>query len=88
MFLNNFGVCLDDKGLLTRAFIFLRARSRASYSVVLFVECTSFAKISQAVYLIMIPVGDVTTADIPTPLCHQAPSHYTTHGVSMSSPGL
>jgi hypothetical protein len=21
-------------------------------------------------------------------LCHQAPSHYTTHGVSMSSPGL
>jgi hypothetical protein len=71
-----------------RAFIFLNARSRASYSVVLFVECSSFANMSRAAYLITIHVGDVTTAEIPTPMWHQAPSHYTTQGVSISSPGL
>jgi hypothetical protein len=66
MFLNNFGVYLDDEGLLTRAFMFLNARSRASYSVVLFVECSSFANMSRDAYLITTPVGDVTTTEIPT----------------------
>jgi hypothetical protein len=86
MFLNNFGVYLDDEVIF--GVIFLNARSGASYSVVLFVECSSFANMSRAAYLITIPVGDVTTAEIPTPLWHQAPSHYTTQGVSISSPGL
>jgi hypothetical protein len=68
MLLNDFGVCLYDEGLLTQSFIFLIARSKASYSVVLLVECSSFANMSRAAYLIMTPVGDVTTAEIPTPL--------------------
>jgi hypothetical protein len=51
-----------------RAFIFLNAKSKASYSVVLFVECSSFTKMSGVAYLITTPVGDVTTAEIPTPL--------------------
>jgi hypothetical protein len=48
--------------------MFLSAKSKASYSVVLFVECSLFANMSQAAYLITTPAGDVTTAEIPTPL--------------------
>jgi hypothetical protein len=35
---------------------------------VLLVECSSFTKISRAAYLMTAPVGDVTIAEIPTPL--------------------
>jgi hypothetical protein len=73
---------------VTQGFHLLKVRSRASYSVVLFVECTSSAKISRSAYLITIPVEDVTTADIPTLLWHQAASHCTTYGVIISSPRL
>jgi hypothetical protein len=51
-----------------KALIFLNANSRASYSVVLFVECSFFANTSRTAYLMTTPVGDVTTAEIPTPL--------------------
>jgi hypothetical protein len=88
MFLDNFGVCLDDEVLLTERFHFFNAKSKASYSVVLFVECSSFANMSRAEYLMTTPVVDVTTAEIPTPLWHQAPSHCTTQGVSVSSSRL
>jgi hypothetical protein len=88
MFLNHFLVCLDGEVCWPKPFIFLRAKSKASYSVVLFVGWKSSAKISQAMYLITIPVGNVTTADILTPLWQQAPSHCTTHGVLIFSLGL
>jgi hypothetical protein len=42
-------------------FIFLSAKSKASYSVVLFVECSLFTNMSRAAHLITTPAGDVTT---------------------------
>jgi hypothetical protein len=85
VFLDDFGICLNDKRLLAKSFIFLRDNSRSSYSVVLFVEGTSSAKSSRTVYLCTTPVGDVTIAATPTPLSHQAPSQCTIHGVTISS---
>jgi hypothetical protein len=48
--------------------MFLNAKSKASYSVELFVEFSYFANMSRAAYLITTQVGDVRTAEIPTPL--------------------
>jgi hypothetical protein len=38
VFSDDFGICLNDKSLLAKSFIFLRDNSGSSYSVVLFVE--------------------------------------------------
>jgi hypothetical protein len=40
-----------------KAFIFLSAKSKASHSIVLFVECSLFANMSRATYLITTPAG-------------------------------
>jgi hypothetical protein len=42
--------------------------------MVLLVETALSGKSSLAAYLILIPEGDVTIAEIPTPLPHHAPS--------------
>jgi hypothetical protein len=68
MFLNDFRIRSDYEGLLPQGFHFLNARSRASYSVVLFMKCSFFVNMSRAAYLITTLAGDVTIAEIPTPL--------------------
>jgi hypothetical protein len=68
MFLDNFGIYSDDKVLLAKSFHFSQCQEEGFILRCVVHGMFLFRENERAAYLFTTPVGDVTIAEIPTPL--------------------